>query len=808
MKKMLRGIIAALSAAVIIGLSSCSSDVQSYSSQIDTVLQLSAPSVKATAYPGMNYVSWTPVANAKEYYLYTSIDGHQVSTQTVSASSALKYVDTSVKSNATYTYRVEAASKTSTGRAVVTENAMSSSVSIKSIVPDYDTKPLDLYKFEDGSKDEKYIVSASNIKTFLDDKTKIGISFPSKAYLSYDVYYSIDNEYETYENSTAVNTAALSDNTVNNSQLKSSLTVTKSGVYHFAVWAKAANSKYGKIDKVIADSTVEIPTLYGKISEQNDNITSAAYVDENTVRIVFTGFTLLNGKKAPADYYKVYRSEAATPSDYTLVSGTVKATNAADSSFYVEDSVPDNTVKYIYTLVVTDGTSFASNTQTKERDAYSESDANTVTIATSVDALDEDGKNDDVVWTITIANKDVKITGVYELEVPYTKSYTPVAADFDRTTSLTLTSADNTSGTVYKAITKNHTPKSKVYLLVTTSEEGKKDSETITSVASGNGQNIAEISATSMSTPTLTFALYDDTVNGATPANYTAVNNDVMLNVNNTLSKHEAIGDFTYAVYQVNPKEITQNTNVNPAVDEIVWDYSGEDWKKLNDFEMKLNSVTEDNVYIGIIKLSNLEDGIYAWKVVKTEKATGDVVSSAIVCTEVNATAPVTFWKPASISAVVDDDTKATSDIIISFRKNNTDNVVTEEDDTSILYNYEIDYVDETEETGVTYELYRTDLVEKTKQSTKVVWTKIASTSNWVKTPETVAGTVYEIDDTTDPTNPVVVPKSEPVEFVDYIDYTYTDKNKSTGDGYQYMLVCTKGDVTETVSSTVIAPKN
>ena len=223
---------------------------------------------------------------------------------------------------------------------------------------------------------------------------------------------------------------------------------------------------------------------------------------------------------------------------------------------------------------------------------------------------------------------------------------------------------------------------------------------------------------------------------------------------------------------------------------------------------MKLNSVTEDNVYIGIIKLSNLEDGIYAWKVVKTEKATGDKVSSTIVCTEVNAATPVTFWKPATISAAFDDDTKATSDIIISFRKNNTDNVVTEEDDTSILYNYEIDYVDETEETGVTYELYRTDLVEKTKQSTKVVWTKIVSTSNWVKTPETVAGTVYEIDDTTDPTNPVVVPKSEPVEFVDYIDYLYTDKNKSTGDGYQYMLVCTKGDETETVSSTVIAPKN
>ena len=178
MKKMLVKIASALSAAAILTLAGCSQTPDfNVSSEIDTVLNLAKPEVNVTAYPGMNYVSWTPVANAKEYYLYTSIDGHQVSTQTVSASSALRYVDKSVKANATYTYRVEATSKTSTGRAVVTENAMSSSVSIKSIVPDYDTKPLDLYKFESGSKDEKYIVSASNIKAFLDDKAKIGITF-------------------------------------------------------------------------------------------------------------------------------------------------------------------------------------------------------------------------------------------------------------------------------------------------------------------------------------------------------------------------------------------------------------------------------------------------------------------------------------------------------------------------------------------------------------------------------------------------------------------------------------------------------
>ena len=801
MKKKLRGIIAALSAAVIIGLSSCSSDVQSYSSQIDTVLQLSAPSVKATAYPGMNYVSWTPVANAKEYYLYTSVDGHQIATSVISASSALKYVDTSVKANATYTYLVEAASKTSTGRAVVTENAMSSPVSIKAIVPDYDTKPLDLYKFEDGSKDEKYIVSASNIKTFLDDKTKIGISFPSKAYLSYDVYYSIDNEYETYKNSTAVNTA-LSDNTVNNSQLKTNLTVTKSGVYHFAVWAKAANSRYGKIDKVIADSTVEIPTLYGKISDNNDNITSATYVDENTVRVVFTGFTLPNGKKAPADYYKVYRSEAATPSDYTPVSGTVEATDSFDTSFYVEDTVTDNTVKYIYTLVVTDGTSFASNIQTKERGAYAEGNPSTVTIANSVQAHDEDEKNDDIVWTITLANKDVKITGVYELEVPYTKTYTPVAADFDRTTSLTLTSADNTDGTVYKAVTKDHTPKSKVYLLVTTSEEGKKDKETLTTA---NDNNIAEIAVTSMSVPVLTFTLYDNTVTGETPNTYAVVDNDVVLNIKNTLYAHEAITDFTYALYQVNPKAITQNINTNPATDEIVWDYTGEDWKKLNDFEMKLNSVTDDNIYCGVVELKNLEDGIYAWKVVKTEKASGEVVSSSIVCTEVSASIPDSInFRPATLNAAFGDDTLASSDITISFTKNDTTNDVMNDDNTSLLYGYTIDWVNETEETGVTYELYRAVTVDASKPTTKIVWTKIATQSSWKKTTYSGNGTISKLDES-DPANPVIVQENK--DYIDSIKYTYTDADKSTGDGYEYMLVCTKGEEIYTKTA-AITPHN
>lgn len=67
MKKTFLAAAAALAALFFV---SCA-DEANYDSHIDTVLYLEIPEVKATAYPGMNIVSWKPVAGANGYVLYT-----------------------------------------------------------------------------------------------------------------------------------------------------------------------------------------------------------------------------------------------------------------------------------------------------------------------------------------------------------------------------------------------------------------------------------------------------------------------------------------------------------------------------------------------------------------------------------------------------------------------------------------------------------------------------------------------------------------------------------------------------------------
>ena len=201
MKKSLVKIAAAFSAAAILTLAGCSNpETPGYNfssdSKIDTVLNLAAPEVKVTAYPGMNFVSWTSVANANGYVLYIYEEGSHIKTVAKAYDDELNYADTNIQNNKNYKYVVEAESKSSTGRAVVTENSISSPVTVKAIVPAFETSPLALYNFESG-KNAEYVVSAANINAYKDADLKIAVSFPSKAYLNYDVYYYLDNEYET-----------------------------------------------------------------------------------------------------------------------------------------------------------------------------------------------------------------------------------------------------------------------------------------------------------------------------------------------------------------------------------------------------------------------------------------------------------------------------------------------------------------------------------------------------------------------------------------------------------------------------------
>ena len=182
MKKSILKVAGTLTLAASVLLASCSNATGAFSSQIDTVLYLSAPEVSAVAYPGMNYVSWTPVANANGYVVYVYEDGKYVRSTTC-AYNALKYTDTALKpksngTSTTYTYYVEAISKTSTGRAVITENTRSSGVSVTAIMPSYNVKSLELNNHEHGINakgDEAYVLNASNIHVALDGFNKFSV---------------------------------------------------------------------------------------------------------------------------------------------------------------------------------------------------------------------------------------------------------------------------------------------------------------------------------------------------------------------------------------------------------------------------------------------------------------------------------------------------------------------------------------------------------------------------------------------------------------------------------------------------------
>ena len=111
---------------------------------LDTVLTLDKAEVSATAYPGMNFVSWLPVTNANSYVLYIYVGGNCISSKTYAFDDELNYVDTNIKNDVEYTYFVEAESSSSTGRAVVTQNSMSEKVTVKAIVPEYNKSALQL----------------------------------------------------------------------------------------------------------------------------------------------------------------------------------------------------------------------------------------------------------------------------------------------------------------------------------------------------------------------------------------------------------------------------------------------------------------------------------------------------------------------------------------------------------------------------------------------------------------------------------------------------------------------------------------
>lgn len=767
MKKSILKIAGLLAISASLFLASCSTDASNFSSQTDTVLNLAAPQVKATAYPGMNYISWKPVANANGYVIYIYEDGHFVKATDL-AYAVLNFVDTEIVNGVNYTYYVEATSKTSSGRAVVTENTMSEAVSVTAIVPSYNVKSLELVNYENPKGNTEFVVNSSNLHIANDGFKKLSISFPAKAYLNYYVSYTKGNTYET----TGIFKTPVDpvyDNARNDVILYVDNLITSAGTYRASVKVKAKNKHFGDSKEIVSEETVVINALDGDGAE----IVSAGYKDlGKTVRVVFNKFTLADGTDAPASYYKVYRAVAGT-SKYSPASETVKPTNNTKATYFVDDVIEDNTIKYEYIVVVTDGENYSGEPEPKEVDPYTNNVAAVATISGNASIEDADGIENDIEWTITVPSSDVKIEGVYVFEKSVTDTANVVPGDFDTTNAVAYSAATYDTNTTFKAFTKNHTLGNNVYMLVVTSEKDKVNAEVVSSPV--------KVLQNSISTPLITVEVYDNTVTGATTSTPTI--DDVIINVDDYISDVENIADYTYTLYKA-------KSTVKSDISTITWTFDTKDWEKVETLQMKKNEVSANpKKYTAVVKVSDLEDGVYGYKVVKTDKFGNSEV--AIDYASITADSVSITYEPV-ISASWINFANAVSDVKVTFVKDTPAPIYIY--GTSGVLDGKLTEVKEVkQEEGVEYSLYRRVTSVNSYPVTEVVWEKV--NDKFGTTNNTEEETVYSDNGSS--------AIATTIDCVKSITYTLTDKNLSTGNGYDYIVVAEKANAESKYSNIV-----
>ena len=767
MKKSILKIAGLLAISASLFLASCSTDASNFSSQTDTVLNLAAPQVKATAYPGMNYISWKPVANANGYVIYIYEDGHFVKATDLTYA-VLNFVDTEIVNGVNYTYYVEATSKTSSGRAVVTENTMSEAVSVTAIVPSYNVKSLELVNYENPKGNTEFVVNSSNLHIANDGFKKLSISFPAKAYLNYYVSCTNGNYYET----TGIFDTPVDpvyDNARNDVILYVDKLITSAGTYRASVKVKAKNSHFGDSKEIVSEETVVINDLKG----DGAKIVSAGYKDlGKTVRVVFNKFTLADGTDAPASYYKVYRAVAGT-SKYSPVSGTVKPTNNTKATYFVDDVIEDNTIKYEYIVVVTDGENYSKEPVPGNVDPYTNSVATAAIISGNASIEDADGIENDIEWTITVPSSDVKIEGVYVFEKSVTDTANVVPGDFDTANAVAYSAATYDTNTTFKAFTKNHTLGNNVYMLVVTSEKDKVNAEVVSSPV--------KVLQYSISIPSITVEVYDNTVTGATTSTPTI--DDVIINVDDYISAVENIADYTYTLYKA-------KSTVKSDISTITWTFDTKDWEKVETLQMKKNEVSANpKKYTAVVKVSDLEDGVYGYKVVKTDKFGNSEV--AIDYASITADSVSITYEPV-ISASWINFANAVSDVKVTFVKDTP--APTYIYGTSGALDGKLTEVkDVKQEEGVEYSLYRRVTSVNSNPVTEIVWEKVNGSFGTTNTTEDA--TVYYDDAGT--------LTSKTIDYVKSITYTLTDKTLSTGNGYDYIVVAEKANAESKYSNIV-----
>lgn len=366
MKKtnLLKGALSVLAVSVL--LASCTQ----VDSRIDTIDTLETPSVKAVAYPGVNYITWDAVKGAKKYKVTKIVDGGIE--ESVKDSVTVNYVTDSIPTNdVDVEYKVYALSDTNpTAKAVYVYDSKAGSATVTNIFPPVGTEAIELPKYEEDSgwdfdedadnsewKDE-FIPTAENIDIQYVDGT-IVITAPKKAYLNTTVIGYTGNKEEIYYSDYSANDKTEILPNYQNKKISNKTTITSAGDYKFKAevraFGDAKKNAFYKASNITFTKTVKVPGI--ETSEPTSD-PEVDYIDDakTTVRVVFTPAVSKDGKTYGVENYKVYRALKGSKQldEVTGLKADSRTTYEGKTEviYVVEDKVPSNTVDYDYYVVL------------------------------------------------------------------------------------------------------------------------------------------------------------------------------------------------------------------------------------------------------------------------------------------------------------------------------------------------------------------------------------------------------------------------------------------------------------------------
>lgn len=545
MKKLLSVSAAALTLLASAALISCGAEGDDYSGAVDTVLQLASPSVSAKAYPGVNYITWEPIAGAESFELYRTTDGESSSTKIAAVSGTqTEYADIAASDHIlsdgkSYKYTVIAVSSSDPSRDVYVKSSQASA-SVTAIVPTAGTNVAD---FTDSySKNYFKKLDSTNLSKNATVSTTDGFvyaEYPATAGFKYGVTIFDANEYEALGND-AVNDATTANYKADyKAEFKNASAITSAGNYVAVAKIESVSTLYTPY--YVKLGSAEVKNI-GESSATKD--TSAVWIAENKARISWTPAKLkATGENTATTNYKVYRSSDAD-NTWVSVEGSVVSGEETDASanvsavYYIDDSLSDNTIAYTYHVVHTDGTYYGTYKASDNEDSLAKF-AYAQTGAPSVTANPYNNDATGVADTIKIVATKNATDYNQTLAVSYVKladdadgnSVSTYAAD--SFTSITLAN-NNGWADSYTVYIENAA--AGTYLIkVTASETGKTDNTVYTLV----DVDSADVSVNGVAANFGKFTVSGNPVKAVTIVD-TEINDDT-----------NALSNYTYSLYKV-----------------------------------------------------------------------------------------------------------------------------------------------------------------------------------------------------------------------------------------------------------------